>query len=283
MLFSEPPRLRLEKQRSTAPKCKIMKPEGIPYRQLSRTSACPPDVPAKVAINIVYMHGRSENYYTCINRMERTIDTLVGLIPDPVDVNLTVFDYPGYGDSSAATPRTEEDVNAFARAACGRIGFPPREFSRQINIIWGYSIGTGPATRVAADACIGPDPGFDIDAIFLQAPFDSIFSCSSGGRSLVGAAMYALNRTGADLFESGRLIGGLKTECPDIVIAVKHAEQDELIPLRENSPRFKDAADIYAVVPDEGHEWFISQDGEMDACGTLAELVEFIRGKNSRG
>lgn len=227
-------------------------------------------------MNIVYMHGRSENCYSCLQMLEEVLEHLKDLSGNTMSINITVFDYPSYGDSTAATPRTEEEVNHFARAACRRVGFPPRAFSNQINIVWGYSAGTGPATRVAADMCAERDPGFNMHALLLQAPFDSIFSCSSRGKPIIGAAMHVFNKAGMDVFESGALMKTIKDKS-EILVVVKHAELDELVPLKENTPRFHEYASWHEIVPGAQHDWFQTPEGVLDTAGTLWEVIRLLR------
>lgn len=102
---------------------------------------------------IFYLHGNAGNAYTWI------YDIMYNF---PTDYDVFIFDYRGYGKSEGSNT-SEAQVMDDVTAA---FDFIVKKYGYTNVVVNGYSIGTGPATQLAA---IRP-----VKALVLQAPYYSL-------------------------------------------------------------------------------------------------------------
>jgi pimeloyl-ACP methyl ester carboxylesterase len=87
-----------------------------------------------------------------------------GLLRD-AGFNVVAPEYRGYGASASSGPATEAGVHADARAALAYLTDSLRVASRRV-IVYGWSLGSGPAARLGAD--------FDLGAVVTEGGFTSL-------------------------------------------------------------------------------------------------------------
>lgn len=96
---------------------------------------------------IVYFHGNAEDLGDIEPRMQSLRDRL--------QVSVLAWDFPGYGRSGGAVgePATLHAARAVVAYAKDALGVPPERI-----ILYGRSLGGGPAVDVAALFCRAPSP-----------------------------------------------------------------------------------------------------------------------------
>lgn len=146
------------------------------------------------------------------------------------------FDYPGYGLSGGAP--SEESLYAAARAARAHLrttlGVPADR-----TIVFGRSLGTGPATQMAVEEAPG--------GLVLQAPFVSVYRVVTRWRILP--------------FDQFVNLGKIpQVKCPVLVL---HGTADEVIPFRHGEAIFAAAPEPKRAlfVPGAGHNDFVDAAG----------------------
>jgi hypothetical protein len=158
------------------------------------------------------------------------------------------FDYPGYGLSGGVP--SEEALYAAARVARQHLrttlGVSPEK-----TMIYGRSLGSGPATQMATEESTG--------GLILQAPFMSVYRVVTRWRILP-----------FDQFENVKKIS--KVGSP---VLVMHGTADEVIPFRHGEAMLAAAAEPKRSlwVPGAGHNNFIEVAGPR-YWGALREFAE---------
>ena len=149
---------------------------------------------------IVFFHGNGETIAQETGRFARITEACFGLL---------AVDYRGYGGSSGHPTEAGliEDAHAAYRYAAEQVG-PSRV------VIWGYSLGTGPAVAVAADSSIAK--------LVLEAPFSSLADVAADNypfapvRLLMKDPMRSIDRV-------------LGVKAP---VFVMHGDNDQVVPIR---------------------------------------------------
>ena len=158
------------------------------------------------------------------------------------------FDYPGYGQSGGLP--SEAAVYAAARATRRylreQLGVAPQQ-----TLIYGRSLGGGPAVQMAAEEAPA--------GLILQSTFTSVYRVLTGVRVLP-----------FDFFENERKLA--RVGCP---VLVMHGGRDEVIPFAHGRTLFAAAKEPKRSfwVPDAGHNDFLSVAGN-DYWKALREFSE---------
>ena len=158
---------------------------------------------------VIYLHGNACDVGDCA---EEAMKLAIGL-----SSHVIVPEYPGYGVADGISH--EESVNTIVKATvkyCVKYLLAPQ--SRMI--IFGRSIGTGPATWLARLMCVqnGAPAG-----LVLQSPFTSIRDLAA---RYIGVGRYAIG-DGWNIMENLA-----EVECPVLLL---HGDQDEIIPYEHSN------------------------------------------------
>ena len=149
---------------------------------------------------VIYFHGNAEIVAWRVGRHRATIADGFGLI---------ALNFRGYGGSTG-TP-SEDGLHRDAEAA---YEFAAARYPPQRIVLWGHSLGTGVAVRLAAKKPVGK--------LVLEAPYLSIAD--------VAAELYPwvpVRRLMKDQFHSDQWIG--KVHVP---LLIMHGARDDVIPIR---------------------------------------------------
>jgi uncharacterized protein len=149
---------------------------------------------------VIYFHGNAEIVPWRAERHRATIVDGTGLI---------ALNFRGYGGSTG-TP-TEDGLHRDAQAA---YAFAAERYAPQRTVLWGHSLGTGVAVRLAAEKPVGK--------LILEAPYSSTVD--------VAAAMFPyvpVHSLMKDQLRSDQWIG--KVHVP---LLIMHGAQDDVIPIR---------------------------------------------------
>ncbi|AWH85274.1 alpha/beta hydrolase [Flavobacterium album] len=146
--------------------------------------------------------------------------------------DLFMLDYRGYG-KSGGTIESEAQINEDIEKA---FAYMEKDYQLRNIIIAGYSIGTGPATHLAAKK--------KVKALILQAPYYSLTGLSGEKVPLIPEFVkrYKFN-TGSEI---------LKVNAP---VYIFHGTEDKLIPYEHSLKLKKKAGDraVLIPLPGEGH------------------------------
>jgi abhydrolase domain-containing protein 12 len=167
----------------------------------------------------IYFHG---------NSFDRSAEHRCELynILSAMDFHVLTIDYRGYGDSTGQP--TEDGLNSDAHAIWeyARRNAPTKDI-----YIWGHSMGTGVATRLAAELS---DAGTPPCALVLESPFNNLRDVvrnhpfSIPFRRLPWfdwTVIHPLIRSGLQMSSDQRV---QRVTCPILVL---HAEDDHIIPI----------------------------------------------------
>ena len=200
--------------------------------------------PEKGRKAILYCHGNAED-------MTSSIDVLDVFAAKGCTV--AAVDYPGYGLSDGSP--TEEGCYRNVHRLYDWLR-EVRGFKDEDIVVVGYSIGTGPATELAATRKVG---GLVLEAPYLSAP-----------RAVTRIRLMAI-----DPFPNVSRIRSIN--CPLLII---HGTDDRVVPFSQGSALFRHAVEPkrFVDVPGAGHVDFI------DVMGTdvYEKLIEaFLSGAQS--
>lgn len=177
-----------------------------------------------VAVCVLYFHANSCDIGECVADAAAIRDGVFG-----GDAVVLAPEYPGYGLLSDFEPSVA-GIDMVAQAAwrfcCEDLGFLPTQV-----VLWGRSIGTGPASALACScavtACEHGRSRADrpLGALVLLAPFTSVSEVVlAHSNSLVASLV-------DPMWNVSRLVGdeGLK----EVPLCVVHPKDDEVIPLEQ--------------------------------------------------
>jgi len=160
------------------------------------------------AITVLYAHGNAED----LGQLAPWLEEL-----RRAGFAVLAFDYRGYGMSTGAPPSAHgavDDMEAVYRHAVDNMKIPPSRL-----VLYGRSVGSGPATDLAARLPIG--------GLVLESPFVSAF------RVLTRVSVLPFDR-----FHNLRHIR--RVRCPVLVI---HGTADEVIPVSHGRRLYEAAAE----------------------------------------
>ena len=195
--------------------------------------------PAKGRKAILYCHGNAEDITSPVS----VLDAFAAK-----GYTVAAVDYPGYGLSDG-TP-TEDGCYRNAHRLYDWL-LEDRGFKAEDVIVIGFSIGTGPATELAATCKVG---GLVLEAPYLSAP-----------RAVTRVRLLAV-----DPFPNVERIRSLK--CPLLII---HGTNDRIVPFTQGKALFEQAVEPkrFVQVAGAGHVDFIDVMG-IDAYERL--IVAFV-------
>jgi uncharacterized protein len=190
---------------------------------------------------VLYLHGNAGNIGYRALRMARLNSFGWGVL---------LLEYRGYG-GNPGTPSEAglaEDARA-AYAALRSMGVPGRRI-----LVWGESLGTGLAVRLAAD--------IDVGAVLLEAPFTSV--------AALARAYFPFVPTGLLLRDRFDLIGRIgEVHAPILVMT---GGRDEIVP-----PAMGRA--VFAAANEPRQFWWAPEAGhnDMAEAGALEAARAFVR------
>ncbi len=149
---------------------------------------------------VIYFHGNAEIVPWRVERHRATIADGIGLI---------ALNFRGYGGSTG-TP-TEEGLHRDAAAA---YAFAVARYAPQRIVLWGHSLGTGVAVKLAADKPVGK--------LILEAPYSSTADVAAGLFPFVPVRWLM-----HDQFHSDRWIRSVH-----VPLLIMHGGRDDVINIR---------------------------------------------------
>ncbi len=160
-----------------------------------------------------------------------------------------LLEYRGYG-GNAGRP-SEAGLLTDARAGLSALvamGFPPSQI-----LLWGESLGTGLAVRLAVEQ--------PVRALLLEAPFTSITRIAQSRFPFVPVRWLLLDR-----FDSLRIIGGVRAP-----VLVMHGARDRIVPIAMGRA-------IYAAAPEPKELWIAPHFGHVDLIegGATEAAAHFV-------
>ena len=149
---------------------------------------------------VIYFHGNAEIVAWRAERHRATIANGTGLIAP---------NFRGYGGSTG-TP-TEDGLHRDAAAAYAFAAerYPPRRI-----VLWGVSLGTGVAVRLAAEKPVGK--------LILESPYSSTVDVAAGLFPYLPVRWLM-----KDQFRSDQWIGKVR-----VPLLIMHGAQDDVVPIR---------------------------------------------------
>ena len=169
---------------------------------------------------VVYLHGNG----TDIGGAAEEAKTLAR----ELDCHVLVPEYPGYGLAEGES--SEDSVDA-ATHACVRFAVEILGVPHERLVLYGRSVGTGPAAAAAARMTSSSPPGPPA-ALVLHSPYTSIYEYAREKAGGLLSFLLVSERwpTRSNLAKVG---------CPTLLI---HGDRDEVIPFRHSAVLRKDAA-----------------------------------------
>jgi fermentation-respiration switch protein FrsA (DUF1100 family) len=190
---------------------------------------------------LIYFHGNAEDL--------GTLEPHLRELRDRLGVSVLGWDYRGYGQSGGRPdePTTLRDAQAVLAYVTGPLGVPPDRI-----ILYGNSVGAGPAVDVAATNRVG--------GLILRSAFTSAFRVMTHVRLLPFDKFVVLEKLP-------------RVTCPVLVI---HGTADEVIP-------FSHGLKIYAAAPPPKSKLWVEGAGHNDLVEIAGEaywraLGDFVRG-----
>ncbi len=196
---------------------------------------------------LAYFHGNGGNLGYRVRRFERAADAGWGVL---------MIEYPGFG-GNAGTP-TE---TGFADAGVAAMAFLEAQgIGHRRTVVYGESIGTGVATRVAA--------GRDIAALVLEAPFTSALAIAERHFPWLPVRWLMLDR-----FDQLSRISAVKAP-----ILILQGSRDQVVP-----PDLGRA--LYDAAPQPKRLWIAPEGQHEDLMdfGAWDRIVRFVGQATSGG
>lgn len=161
---------------------------------------------------------------------------------------LVALSYRGYAGSSGSPSERGLILDAHAAYDYASARYPPQRL-----VVWGFSLGTGPAVALAAERPVGK--------LILEAPYSSIADVAAAHMPFIPVRLLLKDR-----FHSDRRIE--KVHAP---LLIMHGERDPAIPIRFARRLFALANEPKRFVsfPQGGHF-------DLDAHGASAVALHFI-------
>jgi abhydrolase domain-containing protein 17 len=171
---------------------------------------------------LVYFHGNAEDL--------GTVEPHLRDLRDRLGVSVLGWDYRGYGQSGGRPdePTTLRDAQAVMAYVTGPLGVPPERV-----ILYGWSLGSGPAVEVAANRRVG--------GLILHSAFTSAFRVMTRVRILPFDKFVVLEKLP-------------RVTCPVLVI---HGTADQVIP-------FSHGLKLYAAVRGPKSKLWVEGAGHND-------------------
>jgi fermentation-respiration switch protein FrsA (DUF1100 family) len=160
------------------------------------------------------------------------------------DAGLVAVSFRGYAGSSGGP--NESGLLQDAEAA---YAFAIQRYSPERIVVWGFSLGTGPAVALAANQRIGK--------LILEAPYSSIADVAAAAFPFVPARWFI-----RDQFHSDQRIAAVTAP-----VLIMHGERDRTIPIRFGERLYELARQPKQMVrfPEGGHD-DLDKFGAMDVA-----------------
>jgi fermentation-respiration switch protein FrsA (DUF1100 family) len=188
---------------------------------------------------IIFFHGNGDILAWRVPWFREMIAGGTGLI---------AVSFRGYAGSSGSP--TESGLLLDAEAA---YAFAIQHYSPERIVVWGFSLGTGPAVALAANRRIGK--------LILEAPYTSIADVAAAAFPIVPARWFI-----RDTFHSDRWI--VNVTAP---VLIMHGERDHTIPVRFGERLYELARQPKRMVrfPEGGHD-------DLDNFGAMDVAQAFL-------
>jgi len=160
-----------------------------------------------------------------------------------------LLEYRGYGGNPGQPSEAGLIIDAHAGlAALRKMGFPLSAI-----VVWGESLGTGPAVQLAVEHKVG--------AVLLESPFTSIADIARSRYQL-----FPVDWLLHDRFDSLRRIGSVQA-----AVLVMHGALDQIVPVAMGRA-------VYAAAPDPKRLWIASHAGHLDLveAGAIEVAGQFV-------
>jgi fermentation-respiration switch protein FrsA (DUF1100 family) len=203
----------------------------------------------RAAVTLLYSHGNAEDLGQLAPWLEQY---------QRDGFSVLAFDYRGYGASTGGPPSTVgaiRDLETVYRHAVGELGIRPSSI-----VLLGRSVGSGPATDVAARLPVG--------GLVVESGFVSAF------RVLTRVALLPF-----DKFENRRTIR--RVRCPVLVI---HGTRDEVIPFSHGQQLYEAANQPRQSlwVEGAGHNDLLSV-GDARYWAALRQFAQLVAARENAG
>jgi uncharacterized protein len=188
---------------------------------------------------VLFFHGNGDTLALRVPRLRAVIADGTGLV---------ALSYRGYAGSSGSPSERGLILDARAAYDYATARYPPERL-----VVWGFSLGTGPAVALAAERPVGK--------LILEAPYTSIADVAAADLPFIPVRLLV-----KDQFHSDRRIE--KVHAP---LLIMHGERDPAIPIRFAHRLFALANEPKRFVsfPEGGHF-------DLDASGASAVALHFI-------
>lgn len=190
---------------------------------------------------VIFFHGNADALAHRVARFEKLTADGTGLV---------ALSYRGYGGSSGSP--SEQGLYRDAAAA---YAFAVARYPADRLVVWGFSLGTGPAAALAVDETVGK--------LVLESPFTSIADIAAATMPFVPVRLLL-----KDQFHSDRRIGRLR-----VPLLMMQGGHDQVVPLAQCKRLFALAPEPkrFVLFPDGRHE-------NLDDYGAVATVQQFING-----
>jgi fermentation-respiration switch protein FrsA (DUF1100 family) len=188
---------------------------------------------------VVFFHGNADALARRVSRFAQLTADGTGLI---------ALSYRGYGGSTGWP--SEQGLYRDAAAA---YAFAVARYSAERLVVWGFSLGTGPAVALAVERPIG--------RLVLESPFTSIADIAAAAMPFVPVRLLL-----KDQYHSDRRIGRLR-----VPLLIMQGGHDQIVPLTL-------CKRLYALAP-EPKRFVLFPEGRhenLDEYGAVAAVQRFM-------
>lgn len=188
---------------------------------------------------VIFFHGNADFLVRRVSRFAQLTADGTGLV---------AVSYRGYGGS---TGRPSEP--GLHRDAAAAYAFAVARYPAERIVVWGFSLGTGPAVTLAVERPLGK--------LVLESPFTSIVDIAAAAFPFVPVRLLL-----KDQFRSDRRIGHLA-----VPLLVMHGGHDQVVPLALCERLFALAPEPkhFVLFPSGRHE-------NLDEYGAISTVRHFI-------
>lgn len=200
---------------------------------------------------ILYSHGNAEDLMSCAQFLRELSERLA--------MDVVTWDYAGYG-LNALTPweRTVEGVNVSLKTVLDAL--LAQGYLLKNVLLWGYSLGTGPSTALAASLSHQNEP---LCGLILFGAYSSILDVVKDHAPAWMVAWFA------ERWNSQEAIAAVKYP-----ILLMHGQSDGLIPACHSERLYRAAPAQQAklvLFPNVGHTQFSWAEAMKEVCRWLQE------------
>lgn len=210
-----------------------------------------PSVPLADRKLILYSHGNAEDLMSCTQFLRE--------LSERVGMDVVTWDYSGYGlNPTNKFERTAEGVNLTLKTVLDHL--LSQGYRQQNLILWGYSLGSGPSTTLAAALSHRGTPP---QGLILFGAYSSILDVVKQHAPLWTADWFA------ERWNSREAMASVK--CP---ILLMHGQSDGMISSQHSERLFQAAPTGQAklvLFPNVGHTQFSWVDAMKEVCRWLQE------------